>query len=109
MLESCDDVRKASLAFIAEHSITTTAQFLRIIGDVNQKSWNSFLECRGPGAGAYKQPGAGNSSYYKAYYFLEKVRLSKNLPKSAKRVAFERDHPRGYSLKHDDGFRWVMG
>ena len=108
VLDSCDDVRRGALAFIAEHGLST-AHFLRLIGNVNQKSWSNFLECRGVGAGVYRQPGAGNGAYHKAFFFLERVRIAANLPKSAKRVAFEAQYPRGYSLKHDNGMRWVLG
>ena len=108
--DSCVDVRKNSLLFI-EEMCESKSQWLSMIGNVNQKSWNSFMSCKGPGAACFQQPGAGNSAYYKAYVFLEKVRVYRGTQKSPKRVGFERgferEFPRGFSLKHDNGKRWV--
>jgi len=103
--DSCDDVRKKSLEFIANG--TKTAAFLRLI-DVNPKSWNSFMEFRGGGDVVYCQPGAGNTAYPKAYAFFEKIRIANNIAKSQKRIQFEAQFPNGYSLKHDNGRRWVL-
>jgi hypothetical protein len=98
--DDCDEVRKKSLEFIAESGITQI-EFLRVIGDVN-KSWRAFIGFRGAGAGA------GNQSYEAAYTFLEKVRIAKGLPKTAKRKKAELEEPTGHRLVHDDGKRWVL-
>ena len=85
---------------MVEHGISKT-HFLVAIGDVNQKSWNSFMELKGAGCGVLKQPGAGNSAYYKAFYFLEKYRIMKGIAKTPNRILFEEEYPQGYSLKYD--------
>ena len=103
--DTCDEVRKKALEFIANNG--STASFLKIIG-VNPKSWKSFMEFRGGGETVYFQPGAGNSAYPKAYEFFEKLRIKRNEPKSHKRIQFEEKFPNGYSLKHDSGHRWVF-
>ena len=105
--DSCDEVRKKCLSFIADESITTNA-FCKAIG-VQSKQWTSFLSFKGLGAGVRRQPGAGNSCYYKGYELLEKLRILKGEAKGAKRIKFEQENPRGYSLAHDDGRRWVFG
>ncbi len=105
--DSCDEVRKKCLSFIADESIATNA-FCKVIG-VQPKQWTSFLSFKGLGAGVRRQPGAGNSCYYKGYEPLEKLRILKGEAKGAKRIKFEQENPRGYSLAHDDGRRWVLG
>lgn len=102
--DSCAEVRKQSVKFLALNSISK-AVFLREIGNVNSKTWNSFMGFKGTGIGVMQQPGAGNSGYQKAYYFFEKMRIVQGEKKSKKRIDFEAAHPRGYSLKHDDGKR----
>lgn len=104
VLDSCDDVRKKSLEFMAKNNVTTNA-FIKVI-NVNSKSWKSFMELKG-GDQISMQPGAGNGSYPAAYSFLEKIRIAHNEPKSKKRIEFENAHPNGYGLKHDKMIRWV--
>ena len=100
--DDCDDVRKKSLEFMAAHGISTV-EFLRRIGNVNAKSWKDFVIMKG------ERKGASNSSYVKAYRFLEKLRMHKGEEKSAKRIKSEKDQPGGFPLKHDNGMRWVIG
>ena len=102
--DSCDDVRKKSTDFLAKNSISK-AEFLRELGNLQAKQWNSFMDFKGAGAGIYAQPGAGNCCYQKAYFFFEKMRIVRGENKTQRRIDFETAHPRGYSLKHDDGRR----
>ena len=99
--DDCDDVRKKSLEFMATHDIST-AEFLRRIGNVNSKSWRDFVVMKG------ERKGASNSSYVKAYHFLEKLRIHKGEEKSAKRMRAEKEKPEGFPLKHDNGMHWVI-
>ena len=94
MYDSCTDVRRKSAAFMTEHGISK-AQFLAAIGNVQNNSWSSFMRFKGPGAGIDCQPGAGNLSYFKAFYFLEKYRILKGKAKSPTRIQFEAKNPRG--------------
>ena len=126
--DTCDEVRKKSLEFMASTGMTQTA-FLREIASTAGKptpvapnSWGNFIKMKSAFQG--HNPGAGNRSYPEAYYFLEKVRLVRGEPKSMKRRQaeeelvvsdFYRSHPQfdktygkgGYKLKNDDGKRWV--
>ena len=126
--DTCDEVRKKSLEFMASTGMTQTA-FLREIASTAGKptpvapnSWGNFIKMKSAFQG--HNPGAGNRSYPEAYYFLEKVRLVRGEPKSMKRRQaeeelvvsdFYRSHPEfdktygkgGYKLKNDDGKRWV--
>jgi hypothetical protein len=63
--DTCDDVRKKSLEFMAEYNVNKT-KFLKVIGDVNQKSWENFMSFKGKANDVCinRQPGAGNSSYW---------------------------------------------
>ena len=107
--DTCDEVRKKSLEFIAKEGMSTSA-FCKAIGNIQSKSWNLFMGSSGRhDNSAFHQPGANNVSYYKAYGFLEKVRILRGEPKSAERAAFEVKSPRGYALKNDDGERWILG
>lgn len=121
--DTCDEVRKKSLEFMAEYGMTQ-ASFLREIGGIAGNSWNSFIKMKSAFKG--HNPGAGNRSYTAAYYFLERARIVRGQPKSAKRIAAEADPDLqpdsmyginarytngkgGYLLKNDDGKRWVIG
>jgi hypothetical protein len=103
---SCDEVRKQAMEFLAASGIKK-AEFFRAIGNVQSKSWNDFIGNRGAGEGVYMQPGAANSCYYNAACFLERLRIVRGEAKSAKRMKFADEHPRGYMLRHDNGKRWV--
>ena len=110
--DTCDEVRKKSLEFMAATGMTQSA-FIKEIG-CHPPSWNSFIKMKSRFDG--HNPGAGNSCYWGAYNFLEKVRLVRGEKKSAKRLAAEAKHPPreifnihgGYRLKNDDGTRWVF-
>ena len=110
--DTCDEVRKKSLEFMAATGMTQSA-FIKEIG-CHPPSWNSFIKMKSRFDG--HNPGAGNGCYWGAYNFLEKVRLVRGEKKSAKRLAAEAKHPPreifnihgGYRLKNDDGTRWVF-
>ena len=110
--DTCDEVRKKSLELMAATGMTQSA-FIKEIG-CHPPSWNSFIKMKSRFDG--HNPGAGNSCYWGAYNFLEKVRLVRGEKKSAKRLAAEAKHPPreifnihgGYRLKNDDGTRWVF-
>ena len=110
--DTCDEVRKKSLEFIAESGMTQSA-YIKEIG-THPPSWNSFIKMQSTFPG--HNPGAGNKAYPGAYYFLEKVRIVRGEKKSAKRLKaeVERATPRmhspkgGYQLKNDSGKRWVF-
>ena len=110
--DTCDEVRKKSLEFMAATGMTQSA-FIKEIGS-HPPSWNSFIKMKSRFDG--HNPGAGNGCYWGAYNFLEKVRLVRGEKKSAKRLAAEAKHPPreifnihgGYRLKNDDGTRWVF-
>lgn len=80
--DNCDEVRAKSIEFIDQCGLKTK-EWLRFIGNVNTKSWNDFMSYHGEHAGA------SNKSYYHAYVFLEKVRISRNVLKSESRLAAE--------------------
>ena len=110
--DTCDEVRKKSLEFMAATGMTQSA-FIKEIG-CHPPSWNSFIKMKSRFDG--HNPGAGNGCYWGAYNFLEKVRLVRGEKKSARRLAAEAKHPPreifnihgGYRLKNDDGTRWVF-
>lgn len=110
--DTCDEVRKKSLEFIAASGMTQSA-FIKEIGS-HPPSWNSFIKMKGKFAG--HNPGAGNGCYWGAFDFLEKVRLVRNEKKSARRLAAEAKYPPremrcvhgGYQLRNDDGTRYVF-
>ena len=110
--DTCDEVRKKSLGFMAASGMTQSA-FIKEIGS-HPPSWNSFIKMKGKFEG--HNPGAGNGCYWGAYDFLEKVRIVRGEKKSARRLAAEAKHPPremfcvhgGYRLKNDDGKRWVF-
>ena len=110
--DTCDEVRKKSLEFMAATGMTQSA-FIKEIG-CHPPSWNSFIKMKSRFDG--HNPGAGNGCYWGAYNFLEKVRLVRGEKKSAKRLAAEAKHPPreifnihgGYRLKNDDGTLWVF-
>ena len=110
--DTCDEVRKKSLEFMAATGMTQSA-FIKEIG-CHPPSWNSFIKMKSRFDG--HNPGAGKGCYWGAYNFLEKVRLVRGEKKSAKRLAAEAKHPPreifnihgGYRLKNDDGTRWVF-
>jgi hypothetical protein len=99
--DDCDEVRKKSLEFMAAHDVTQV-EFLKAIGGISKKAWTTFSGYRGAGAGAAKQ------SYVGAYRFLERYRILKEMPKTAKRKKTEKEMPTGYNLIHDDGKRWYL-
>lgn len=68
--DTCDEVRKKSLEFMAASGMTQTA-FVTEIG-CHAPSWNSFSKMKSTFQG--HNPGAGNGSYWGAYDFLEKAR-----------------------------------
>ena len=93
--DDCDKVRKKSLDFLSKFSIKVS-EWLRLIGNVNSKSWKDFLTYRG------ERAGAANRSYYAAYVFLEKVRIALNEEKSNSRILAELEFGEaGRPLKHD--------
>ncbi|GMH92217.1 hypothetical protein TrVE_jg8993 [Triparma verrucosa] len=96
VFDSCDDVRRKSLEFMATHKCTRAA-FLRALcpgNRVKPKSWKVFTGFVGEFAGA------GNRSYFLAYYFLEKLRVLQGEPKSAARIESERMYPNGRPFSH---------
>ena len=90
LFDTCDEVRKKMLEL---QSITgcTTAAILRAL-DVNSNSWTPFVSQKG------KTAGAGSCCYYKAYVFLERLRVARGEAKTKARLAAEALHPDGYSL-----------
>lgn len=115
--DTCDEVRKKSLAFMAETGMTQTA-FIKEIGS-HPPSWSSFIKMKSKFAG--HNPGAGNGAYPGAYYLLEKVRIVKGDKKSAARLKAEAEKAPGapgyrsfyalkggYALKNDDGTRYYF-
>ena len=98
----------------------TKAAFLREIGGVNSNSWQRFSANKSQFKG--HNPGAGNSAYPKAYYFLEKVRIVQGGKKGKARLDAEAKYPPkpegddfdddgvgGYRLRNDNGMRWTIG
>lgn len=115
--DTCDEVRKKSLEFIASSGMSQTA-FIKEIGS-HPPSWSSFIKMKAKFKG--HNPGAGNGAYPGAYYMLEKVRIVQGEKKSAARLKCEAESapgmpgyrsfcsPKGgYALKNDDGKRWVF-
>ena len=95
VFDDCDEVRRKSQTFIDQSGLRIK-EWLRLIGDVNTKSWNDFISYRGPASGA------ANRAYYFAYVFLEKVRIVREERKSASRELAEAHFgPAGRPLKHD--------
>ena len=97
--DDCDEVRAKSLEFINQCRLRIR-EWLRMIGDVNNKSWNDFVSYRGPASGA------ANRAYYSAYIFLEKVRIARGDGKSrARELAEAQFGPAGRPLRHDSKSR----
>ena len=120
--DTCDAVRKKSLEFMVQNAMSKAA-FLREIGGVNSNSWLRFSTNKSQFKG--HNPGAGNSAYPKAYYFLEKVRIARGGKKGKARLDAEAKYPPkpegdgdndddddvvgGYRLRNDNGMRWTIG
>lgn len=101
--DNCDEVRAKSQEFIDQCGLRTK-EWLRLIGNVNTKSWNDFLSYSGAGSGA------ANRSYYAAYVFLEKVRIVRREEKSHSRVLAELEYGEaGRPLKHDNAPHEMSG
>ena len=97
--DSCDEIREKSLDFIDQCGLRTK-EWLRLIGNVNTKSWNDFLSYQG------EKAGASNRSYYYSYVFLEKVRIVRNDEKSPSRLLAEQQFGEaGRPLLHDSSNR----
>lgn len=95
LLIDCDTVRKKALEFI-ETSGLKVSEWLRLIGNINSKSWKDFLTYKG------ERAGASNRAYYASYVFLEKVRVAMSEEKTSARVLAELEFGEaGRPLKHD--------
>lgn len=93
--DNCDEIRAKSNEFIETCGLRIK-EWLRMIGNVNTKSWNDFLSYKG------ERGGAANRSYYAAYVFLEKVRIARGEEKSTGRLLAELEFGElGRELKHD--------
>lgn len=117
VFDTCDEVRKKSLEFLAATGMSQSA-FIKEIGS-HPPSWSNFIKMKSRFAG--HNPGAGNGAYPGAYYLLEKVRIVRGQKKSAARLKAEVDLARkddsfwqkwnpkgGYRLKNDDGTRYYF-
>jgi hypothetical protein len=99
--DNCDVVRKKIREFLAEGTVTLTG-WLKFIGNVNNGSYQKFMSFTGKGAGA------ANATYVPAYWFFEQKRVMEGQPKSKARIEAEKNFGEdGYSLRNDDGKRWV--
>lgn len=97
--DDCNDVRKNILLFL-KRGIMTKSRFLKEIGNVAHNSYSSFASM-----GPLKLSGASNQTYYKAYHWLEKLRIYEGVKKTKKRLKNEQEYPNGFPLRHDNGMR----
>jgi hypothetical protein len=55
-----------------------------------------------------KQDQCGSITYRRAYDFFEKMRIMKGEPKSARRLKNEAEHPTGFSLEKERGYKYIF-
>ncbi|KAH9835676.1 uncharacterized protein C8Q71DRAFT_90747 [Rhodofomes roseus] len=99
--DDCNDIRRKIRALQKSPGFKIT-HWLDSIGKINNNSYNRFMKQSGPTGGAE------NGTYYAAYVYFEKVRISEGKKKSAKRIRTEQEAPGGLELR-DRKRMWVIG
>ncbi|GBE78331.1 hypothetical protein SCP_0112160 [Sparassis crispa] len=99
--DDCNEIRR-KIRLLQKTPGWKVTQWLRDIGNVNSNSYGRFMKASGP------HGGAGNSTYYAAYIYFEKVRILEGKKKTAKRLRNEGEYAGG--LPQEDRSRvWVFG
>jgi len=108
VMDTVVEVKRKINSFLKEGGLTQTA-FCRAIGVQSTQLVNFLKMAKKTDNPVASQPGAANQTYWKAYRFFEKKRLHEKKPKSKARSLNETSiAPQGFSLRHDNGMRWVF-
>ncbi|KAI0079571.1 hypothetical protein K474DRAFT_1658919 [Panus rudis PR-1116 ss-1] len=98
--DDCNDIRRKIRQLQKQPGFKVT-HWLKEIGNVNSNSYGRFMKATGPTGGA------GNSTYYCAYVYFEKVRIFEGKKKTPKRLRTEAERPMGLPLE-DRSHVWVF-